>query len=96
YFSGCTAGVDWLALDPTGRVRVCNHSPTIIGDLREQTFDEVWGHPLLRAFRKHEVVPDECRECEKVDTCLGGCRAAAQTLHGDWKAHDPLFDLKLT
>ncbi|MBN1539448.1 MAG: radical SAM protein [Candidatus Thermoplasmatota archaeon] len=94
YFSGCTAGVDWLALDPAGRVRVCNHSPTIIGDLREQTFGKVWNHPLLRAFRKHKVVPEECRGCDKVDTCLGGCRAAAQTLHGDWKAHDPLFDLR--
>jgi AdoMet-dependent heme synthase len=94
HFSGCTAGVEWLALDPTGRVRVCNHSPTIVGDLREQSFQKVWDHPLLREFRAHKIVPEECKGCEKVDTCLGGCRAVAETLHGDWKGRDPLFDLK--
>ncbi len=94
YMTGCTAGVNWLTLDPTGRARVCNHSPTILGDLRKQSFDEIWEHPILRDFREGRMIPDECKGCDKIDDCRGGCRAVAETLYGNWKAPDPLFNLR--
>jgi radical SAM protein with 4Fe4S-binding SPASM domain len=91
--TGCTAGIDWLALDPSGRVRFCNHSPTILGDLRTQNFEDIWNGPFLKSIRAGKMVPDECNGCEKVQECRGGCRAVAETLFNDWKAPDPLFNL---
>ncbi len=87
----CSAGDDWLALDPSGRVRICNHSPTIIGDLLEQDFDEIWEHPLLQKFRNLEIQPEECMGCQKFRECRGGCRAVAETYYGSLYAPDPLM-----
>ncbi len=93
YMTGCSAGVNWVTLDPTGRVRVCNHSPTILGDLREQDFEEIWETPILKEFRDGKMIPKECNGCDMIGKCRGGCRAVAETLYGDWKAPDPLFTL---
>ena len=88
----CGAGIDWIVLDPSGRVRICNHSPTILGNLLEQDFKEIWTHPILKAFRSNEVIPKECDGCEKRLGCRGGCRAVAETYYGSLFAPDPLMD----
>jgi radical SAM protein with 4Fe4S-binding SPASM domain len=87
----CSAGIDWLVIDPSGRVRICNHSPTILGDLLKQSFVEIWQHPLLQDFRQYKLIPKECGGCEKRFECRGGCRAVAETFFGDLKAPDPLM-----
>jgi radical SAM protein with 4Fe4S-binding SPASM domain len=90
-FHGCTAGVDWFTMDPSGRLRVCNHSPTVVGDLRKQTFAQIWKNPLLECLRNNELLPPRCRTCEKRTVCRGGCRAVAETMFGDWSGPDPLM-----
>jgi radical SAM protein with 4Fe4S-binding SPASM domain len=87
----CSAGIDWLVIDPSGRVRICNHSPTILGSLIAQEFEEVWEHPILRAFRSLEVIPKECNGCKKRKECRGGCRAVAETYYGSLYAPDTLY-----
>lgn len=89
----CGAGIDWIVLDPSGRVRICNHSPTILGNLMEQDFEEIWDHPLLKAFRAKKVIPKECSDCEIKLECRGGCRAVAETYFGSLYAPDPLMKL---
>lgn len=89
----CGAGIDWIVLDPSGRVRICNHSPTILGNLLKQDFNEIWAHPLLEAFRSKKVIPKECDGCEKRLECRGGCRAVAETYYGNLYAPDPLMKL---
>ncbi len=91
HFGKCSAGIDWFAIDPSGRVRMCNHSPTIIGNLLQQDFKEIWNHPVFRDFREGKMVPDECRGCKDLERCLGGCRAVAETCFGDLRAPDPLY-----
>lgn len=90
-FGDCSAGIDWLVIDPSGRARICNHSPTILGDLSKQSFSEIWNHPILRSFRNMEMIPKECDDCDKRLDCRGGCRAVAETYYGDLKAPDPLM-----
>lgn len=87
----CGAGIDWFAIDPSGRMRICNHSPTILGDLTKQSFAEIWTHPLLEKFRNNQVIPKECDGCKKRLECRGGCRAVAETYYGDIMAPDPLM-----
>ena len=92
--SSCGAGIDWIAIDPSGRVRICNHSPTILGSLLTQDFKEIWNHQLLKDFRAKKVVPKECEGCEHRDDCRGGCRAVAETYFGSLTAPEPLMLLK--
>ena len=87
----CGAGIDWFAIDPSGRARMCNHSPTILGDLRFQEFNEIWNHPLMTDLRAGRLIAEECEECKDLDVCLGGCRAAAETYYGSFHAPDPLM-----
>jgi radical SAM protein with 4Fe4S-binding SPASM domain len=91
YKGTCTGGVDWLVLDPSGRVRYCNHSPTVLGDLRQQDLAAIWEHPLLVRLRNRELMPDECRSCDLARTCVGGCRAAAELCTGDLCGPDPFM-----
>ncbi|MGA1820586.1 MAG: SPASM domain-containing protein, partial [Thermoplasmatota archaeon] len=93
-FGACSAGIDWFVIDPSGRMRICNHSPTILGDLKTISFEEIWDHPILKAFRNLEVIPDECEGCEKRTSCRGGCRAVAETLYGSLYARDPLMEAR--
>jgi radical SAM protein with 4Fe4S-binding SPASM domain len=87
----CSAGIDWIVIDPSGRIRICNHSPTILGNLLNQNFNEIWQHPILKKFRTNKLIPKECNECDKKFECRGGCRAVAETYYGDLSAPDPLM-----
>ena len=89
----CGAGIDWFAIDPSGRGRMCNHSPTILGDLRAQEFTEIWNHPLLKELRSCRLIPDACEGCEDLNQCKGGCRAAAETFYGSFYEPDPLMQM---
>jgi radical SAM protein with 4Fe4S-binding SPASM domain len=90
-FNYCGAGRDWFVVDPSGRFRICNHSPVVYGDLMESTVDQIMEHPLLQAFSRSEVYPPECGGCEELDGCRGGCRAVAETMYGDAYGPDPLM-----
>jgi radical SAM protein with 4Fe4S-binding SPASM domain len=90
-FNYCGAGRDWFVVDPSGRFRICNHSPVVYGDLMEQELGDILGHPLLQAFARSEVYPPECGDCDELEGCRGGCRAVAETMYGDAYGPDPLM-----
>jgi radical SAM protein with 4Fe4S-binding SPASM domain len=90
-FSNCRAGRDWFAVDPSGRLRMCNHSPTVYGKLLEHPLTELVQHDTLQAFEAGTVHPPGCEGCEHLEGCRGGCRAVAETMHGDLRGPDPLF-----
>jgi radical SAM protein with 4Fe4S-binding SPASM domain len=90
-FNYCGAGRDWFVVDPSGRFRICNHSPVVYGNLMERTVDEIMEHPLLQAFARSEVYPPECGKCDELEGCRGGCRAVAETMYGDAYGPDPMM-----
>ena len=90
-FGACGAGKDWFTVDPSGRMRICNHSPTIIGDLVHQELSELWNHPILENMRRSAYTPKECFGCSKILTCGGGCRAVGETFCQSLSAPDPFF-----
>lgn len=90
-FGYCAAGTDraYYTLDPTGNVRPCNHSPTILGNIRERTFAELAGGAVMKDFVAAR--PAFCGGCRLEDECLGGCKAAAEACYGSpWKC-DPFL-----
>jgi radical SAM protein with 4Fe4S-binding SPASM domain len=90
-FPSCGAGRSWYVIDPSGGLRMCNHSPAVYGNVLERAFEEILKHPTLQRFSRSEVHPAACSGCPRVASCRGGCRAAAETMHGDLCGPDPLY-----
>jgi radical SAM protein with 4Fe4S-binding SPASM domain len=90
-FGSCAAGTEraYYTMDPVGRLRPCNHSPTILGDLRRQSFADLLGGEELRRFVAAR--PAFCRGCAVEEECLGGCKAAAEACCGSTSAMDPFL-----
>lgn len=96
HFGWCPlAGKDsYFTVDPLGNLRVCNHSPVILGNLLQDSFSDIYyHHPYLRSFR--ETWPQECGNCETElkQMCCGGCKAAAEQCYGDLMRVDPFVTL---
>ncbi|MEJ2692295.1 MAG: radical SAM protein [Candidatus Thiodiazotropha sp.] len=77
-------------IDPAGNIRICEHSPTILGHIeRDSIRDILTSHPYVQAFRT--TWPEECAGCDQPlrDLCQGGCRAAAEQAYGCLTRADP-------
>ena len=84
----------YFTIDPAGNVRICNHSPAILGNLKRERFTEIYRrHPYVRTFA--ETLPDECAGCrpEWLSVCRGGCRAAAEQVWGSLQRVDPFVTM---
>jgi len=74
--TGCLAGVAYCAVDPWGNLRPCNHSPTIVGNLLEQSLESLWHTAAMERWR--DLIPAACHTCAEFPRCHGGCRALAE------------------
>ena len=90
-FGFCAAGTEraYYTLDPLGNVRPCNHSPTILGNIRTTSFQEMADGEAMRSFAAAR--PEFCRGCKLEMQCLGGCKAAAEACSGSPWALDPFL-----
>lgn len=75
---GCTSGFTHCTIDPCGNVRPCTHAPVVLGNIFEQSIEEIWQSETLQLWR--EFIPSECYDCALFDGCRGGCRATAYLL----------------
>ena len=88
YETRCPCGTQYCRITPDGKLTPCPYLPEVAGDLRAQTFGEIWrSAPLLRALREG-TLGGKCGRCEYRQLC-GGCRARAFALEGDVLAADP-------
>ena len=90
-FGFCAAGTEraYYTLDPLGNVRPCNHSPTLLGNIRETSFAAMAASEAMAAFVAAR--PAFCTGCALETECLGGCKAAAEACTGCVSAMDPFL-----
>lgn len=90
-FGYCALGTEraYYTLGPDGRLRPCNHSPTVLGDLRRQSLREILDGPALEAYV--QARPALCAGCRLESSCQGGCKAAAEACYGSPKEPDPFL-----
>jgi len=90
-FGFCAAGTDraYYTLDAVGHVRPCNHSATVLGNLRQQSFEELSSSASMREFVAAR--PRACSGCHVEHECLGGCKAAAEVCCGSPWEMDPFL-----
>lgn len=86
---GCLAASGVCFVSHRGVVQPCGYLPLEAGDLRHQSFQEVWSNsPLFQDLRDLNNLEGKCGYCEFKQVCMG-CRARAFGLTGDYHAEEP-------
>lgn len=82
----CAAARGFFVVDPAGQIRVCNHSPKVVGNIFAQPIitDVVYWN----LFAKSSLSPVMCKSCSKQSFCDCGCREVASILNGSPSAPD--------
>lgn len=79
-----------LIVDPTGNFRICEHSSTILGNIKRDPICDIYEHhAYVENFRT--VWPAECLNCSHPlkESCRGGCKAAAEQAYGTFSRVEP-------
>ena len=86
---GCLAGTGVCFLSHEGEVFPCGYLPALAGDLRKQSFADVWNNSaVFEALRDDDNLKGKCGCCEFRHVCMG-CRARAFAATGDFLAEEP-------
>lgn len=93
YFPRCTASVTDkpITVDAVGNVRICNHSPIVLGNIFNNSLESILNNDLAKKWTS--VIPDFCTDCSFVSDCNGGCRGASEQLGLSIKNEDPILKL---
>lgn len=93
-FSFCPAGRNgaYYTIDPAGMLRMCNHSPTILGDFKKETLKSLKASAAAQRFCR--TVPEKCEVCGMKDLCRGGCNAAAEQVYGTLEVKEPVHGIR--
>jgi radical SAM protein with 4Fe4S-binding SPASM domain len=95
---GCLAGTGVCFISHEGEVFPCGYLPVIAGDLRKQSFTEIWEHAeVFQQLRETDNLKGKCGCCEFRNICMG-CRARAYAATGDFLDEEPfcVYQPKMT
>lgn len=87
--SKCSAAKNFFVIDPSGYIKVCNHSPqrlVFYKDFDKLSSNSTWNNYLTSNFL-HQM----CKDCPHLHKCDGGCREAAHVNYGSIDEIDPCF-----
>lgn len=92
---GCLAGVSYCCILPEGEVHICPYLPVAAGNLKDQSFSEIWqDSEVFEELRDYDKYEGKCDSCKYLGIC-GGCRARAYYYsEGNYLAGDPWCGVK--
>ena len=70
---GCTAALYNMCVEPDATVIPCQSYYQGLGNILEDAWENIWEHDLAVSIRNRAYAPEECRYCDLMDTCGGGC-----------------------
>jgi len=86
---GCLAGSGVCFISHEGEVYPCGYLPVVAGDLRKQSFEDIWHNSVLfHQLRDTRNLKGKCGCCEFRNICMG-CRARAFAATGDYLQEEP-------
>ena len=86
---GCLAGTGVCFVSHEGEVYPCGYLPVLAGDLRKQTFADIWDNStVFHELRDTNNLKGKCGCCEFRNVCMG-CRARAFAATGDFMDEEP-------
>ncbi len=75
---GCTAALYNMCIESNGDVIPCQSYYQSLGNFLENTWQEIWEHPLAVQLRNRQDIPEGCQNCDFLPECGGGCPLARQ------------------
>lgn len=90
--STCAAAKSFFVVDPSGYIRVCNHSPVRLAHYRD--IDTLPQDPYWQGFVFRRYLPAACSGCDVGHKCDAGCREAAHIRSGGIDAMEPGYDVR--
>ncbi|HBS85080.1 MAG: hypothetical protein A2W91_01205 [Bacteroidetes bacterium GWF2_38_335] len=78
-----------ITLDIEGNIRMCNHSPIVLGNIFKENFETIFKSEYLKGWT--DIVPEFCNGCDLFDKCFGGCRAASEQMGFTLHEVDPVL-----
>ncbi len=86
---GCLAGTGVCFISHRGEVFPCGHLPLEAGNIRQQSFRDIWeGSTLFTQLRDPGLLGGKCGLCEFKNVC-GGCRARAYGMTQEFLGEEP-------
>lgn len=86
---GCMGGQSFCFISYSGEVQICGFLDVKCGDLREQSFADVWHNSkVFKDMRDWDGYHGRCGYCEYRRFC-GGCRARAYETTGHYLDEEP-------
>ena len=87
---GCSPEIERkpVTLEPSGNLRICNHSPVVMGNIFREPLEQILTSDYVQSWR---TVPGFCSECDVFQKCFGGCRGAAEQLGLSLESVDPVL-----
>jgi radical SAM protein with 4Fe4S-binding SPASM domain len=73
---GCTAALYNMCIEPNGDVIPCQSYYHSLGNFIQNPWDEIWEHPLALSLRDRTNIPEDCKNCDYLPECGGGCPLA--------------------
>jgi radical SAM protein with 4Fe4S-binding SPASM domain len=69
----CTAGHFNMCIEPDGSVIPCQSCFEPVGNILHDEWEKIWNAPRLSDLRERGWVDEECRNCDQLEICGGGC-----------------------
>jgi AdoMet-dependent heme synthase len=86
---GCLAGTAVCFISHQGEVYPCGYLPALAGDLKRQSFAEIWRDSFVfNQLRDTNNLQGKCGCCEFRNVCMG-CRARAFAVSGNYLDEEP-------
>ena len=86
---GCLAGTAVCFISHQGEVYPCGYLPALAGDLKQQSFCEIWENSFVfNQLRDVNNLNGKCGCCEFRNVCMG-CRARAYAATGNYLDEEP-------
>jgi radical SAM protein with 4Fe4S-binding SPASM domain len=81
YLSRCEWGYTKASVNSRGELNRCGADDHYrLGTIFDEPLQQKWStNSILRTFRNKEYLPDECRHCDLLEGCGGGCALACGT-----------------
>ena len=90
--NACGAGTTSINIDPYGNVSACGiltDEQWFLGNLNKSSLKDIWRYSEGLSCWRSTVPPEECNNCTIYSKCMGGCRANAWLLDGNFYGKDP-------
>lgn len=89
---GCTAAYYNMCIEPDGNVIPCQSYYQAVGNILTDDWRAIWEHPLCVTIREGKNIPEECRYCDYLQECGGGCPLARDQQAPKAIYRDLIFD----